>query len=109
MNFWPSVVEIHPDNHVLHTFLSYNLSFPLLSPITSLIMPTNDGPILMDLLLAGRSNFKTTPDVRCSKIITSPTVNITVYNSLFQCCNIHRQLPGYLLFNYLTLKPSCRH
>ena len=54
------------------------------------------------LLLAGR------PDVRCSKIIT-PTVNIIVYDSIFQRCDRHRQLPGYLSFNSLTLEPSCRH
>ena len=34
MNYWPSVVETHPDNHVLHIFLSCNLSFHSLSPIT---------------------------------------------------------------------------
>ena len=45
---------------------------------------------------------------QCSEIIT-PTVNIIVYNSLFQCCNRHRQLLGYLSFNSLTLEPSCRH
>ena len=48
MNFWPPIVGTHPDNRVLHTFLSYNLSFSLLSPVTSFIMPTNNGPVLMD-------------------------------------------------------------
>ena len=37
--------------HVLQTFLSHNLSFPSLSPVTSLITPTNDGPASMDLTL----------------------------------------------------------
>ena len=61
------------------------------------------------LLLAGRNNFKTTPDVGCSKIIT-PTVNIiALYDSLFQRYDRHRQLPGYLSINSLTLEPSCRH
>ena len=83
MNYWPSIVEMHLDDHVLHTFLSYNLSFPSLSPVTSLITPSNDDPVLMDFaLLAGRKDFKTMPDIRCSKIIT-PTVNIIVYDSLF--------------------------
>ena len=48
MNYCPSIVGMHPDDHVLHTFLSYNLSFPSLSPVTSLIVPINDGPVLMD-------------------------------------------------------------
>ena len=82
---------------MLHTFLSCNFSYPSLSPVTSLITLTNNGPILMDLLLASQNNFKTTPDVGCSKIITT-TVNIIVYNSLFQCCNRHKQIPGYLSF-----------
>ena len=104
-------VETNTDNYVLHTFLSCNLFFPSLSPITNLIMPTKDGPVLIDfILLAGRKNFETTlwSDVGCSKINT-PTVNIIVYNSLFQCCDRHRQLPGCLSFNFLTLEPSCRH
>ena len=106
--YWPSIVEMNPDNHVLHTFLGCNLSFPSLSPVTSLITPTNDGPVLMDLLLASRNNFKTTPDVGYSKIIT-PTVNIIVYDSIFQHHDRHRQLPGYLSIKSLTLEPSCRH
>ena len=92
--YWPSIVETNPDNHVLHTFLSCNLSFPSLSPVTSLITPANDGPVLMDF----RNNFKTTPDVGCSKIIT-PTVNIIVYDSLFQRYDRHRQIRGYLSIN----------
>ena len=50
-----TIVEMHPNNLVLHTFLSYNLSLPSLSPVTSLIIPTNDGPVL---LLAGRTILK---------------------------------------------------
>ena len=34
------------DDHVFHSFLSYDLSFPSLMPVTSLITPTNDGPVL---------------------------------------------------------------
>ena len=52
--YWLSIVESNLDNHVLHTFLSCNLSFPSLSPVTSLITPTNDGPVLTDFTLAGR-------------------------------------------------------
>ena len=48
MNYWPPIVGMHSDNHVLYTFLSYNLSFPLLSLVTSPIMPANNGPVLMD-------------------------------------------------------------
>ena len=36
----------HSDDHVLHRFLSYNLSLPLLMLVTTLIMPTNDSPAL---------------------------------------------------------------
>ena len=46
--YWLSIVETNLDNHVLHTFLSCNLSFPSLSPVTSLITPTNDGPGSLD-------------------------------------------------------------
>ena len=106
--YWLSIVGMNLDNHVLHTFLSCNLSFPSLSPVTSLITPRNDGPVLTNFTLAGRNNFKTTSDVGCSKIIT-PTVNIIVYDSMLQRCDRHRQLPGYLSFNSLTLEPSCRH
>ena len=35
--YWLSIVETHPDNHMLHTFLSCNLSFPSLSPVTSVV------------------------------------------------------------------------
>ena len=84
--YWLSIVETNLDNHVLHTFLSCNLSFLSLSPVTSLITPTNDGPVLTHFTLAGWNNFKTTPDVGYSKIIT-PTVNIIVYDSIFQRCN----------------------
>ena len=56
--YWPSIVETNPDNHVLHTFLSCNLSFPSLSPVTSLITPTNDGPILMDFTFGRLEQFQ---------------------------------------------------
>ena len=83
--YWLSIVEMNPDNHVLHTFLSCNLSFSSLSPVTSLITPTNDGPVLIDLLFrASRNNFKTTPNVRCSKIITPQSTLLckTLYSNV---------------------------
>ena len=55
--YWPLIVEMNPDNHVLHTFLSCNLSFPSLSPVTSLITPTNDGPVLMDFTFGWPEQF----------------------------------------------------
>ena len=106
--YWLLTVKANLDNHVLHTFLSCNLSFPSLSPVTSLITTTNDGSVLTDFTLAGQNNFKTTLDVGCSKIII-PTVNIIAYDSLFQCCNRPIELPGYLSFNSLTLQHSCWH
>ena len=48
MNYWPSIVGTHPDDHVLHTLLSYNLSFHSLNLVTSLITPANNGPVLMN-------------------------------------------------------------
>ena len=56
--YWPSIVETNPDNHVLHTFLSCNLSFHSLSPVTSLIMQTNDGPVLMDITFGQLEQFQ---------------------------------------------------
>ena len=89
--YWLSIVETNLDNHVLHTFLSCNLSFSSLSPVNSPIMPTNNGPVLMDYTFgpADRNNFKT--------II--PTVNIIVYNSSFQCC---KDIDNYLDAYHLT-------
>ena len=57
-----TIVRIHPGDHILHTFLSYSLSFPSLSLVTILIMLTNDGPVLIHLPL----EFKTTSDIGCS-------------------------------------------
>ena len=48
--------------------------------------------------LAGRNNFKATPDVGCSKTII-PTVNIIVYDSSFQCC---KDIDNYLDAYHLT-------
>ena len=56
--YWLSIVETNLDNHVLHTFLSCNLSFPSLSPVTSLITPTNDGPVLMDITFGHPEQFQ---------------------------------------------------
>ena len=50
INYWLPIVGMHPGDHIVHTFLSYSLSFPSLSPVTSLITPTNDGPVLMDFM-----------------------------------------------------------
>ena len=92
--YWLLAVDCgNEDNHVLHTFLSCNLSFPSLSPVTSLITPKNDGPALTDLALAGRNNFKTTPDFGCFKTIT-PTVNIIVYDSIYS--NVVIDIDNYL-------------
>ena len=54
------MVETHPDNHVLHTFRC-NLSFPSLSPVTSLIMPTNNGSVLMDFTFGWPEQFQNYP------------------------------------------------
>ena len=56
--YWPSIVEMNPDNHVHHTFLRCNLSFHSLSPVTSLITPTNDGPVLMDITFGQPEQFQ---------------------------------------------------
>ena len=96
--YWLSIVETNLDNHMLHTFLSCNLSFPSLSPVISLITPKNNGPILMDFTLAGRNNFKTTPDVGCSKIITpqSTLLCMILYS------NVVIDIDNYLDTNQLT-------
>ena len=56
--YWLSIVETNPDNHVLHTFLNCNLSFPSLSPVISLITPTNDGSVLMDFTFGRPEQFQ---------------------------------------------------
>ena len=104
-DYWPSIVDMYQDNHVLHKFLSCNLSFPSLSPVTSLIMPTNDGPVLMDFIFGRPEQFQNYAWHWCSKIIT-PMVNIIAYDSI-QRCYSHRRLPECLSFNSLTLEPSC--
>ena len=48
-------------------------------------MPTNDGPVLTDF------TFVRLNEIGCSEIITL-TVNINVYNTLFQYCNRQRKL-----------------
>ena len=89
MNYWAPIVGTHLGDHMLHTFLSYNLSFPSLSPVTTLITPTNVGPVLMDFTFEFQK-LRQTLDVLI-EIITL-MVNINVYDSLFHCCNRHRQL-----------------
>ena len=93
--YWLSIVETNLGNHVPHTFLSCHLPFP---PVTSLITPTNDGQVLTDFTLASRNNFKTTPDVRCSKIITpqSTLLCTTLYS------NSVIDIDNYLDTYYLT-------
>ena len=56
--YWPSIVETNPDNHLLSTFLSCNLSFASLNPVTSLITPTNDGLVLMDFTFDQPEQFQ---------------------------------------------------
>ena len=82
------IVEMHPDNHLLHTFPSYNISFPPLSPVTNLITPTNDGSVLMDFTF-GISKLRLTSDVlklspllstlKCSALYSSVVINMDNY------------------------------
>ena len=95
---WPSIVETNLDNHMLHTFLSCNLSFPSLSPVISLITPTNDGPVLMDFTLAGRNNFKTTTDVDVPKL--SPPQSTLLCTTLYS--NVMIGIDNYLDTYQLT-------
>ena len=53
-----SIVKMNPDNHMFYTFVSCNLSFHSLSPVTSLITPTNDGPVLMDITFGQAEQFQ---------------------------------------------------
>ena len=77
---------MHPDNHMLHTFLSFNLSFPSLSPVTTLITPTNDDPVLMDsALLDGArkiSKLRLTLDVPKLSPPHSTLLCTTLYSSV---------------------------
>ena len=66
---WPLVllwllVGTHPDNHVFHTFLSYDLPNPSSIPVANFITPTmmvqSWGIVVMYLW-----NFKTVLDTRC--------------------------------------------
>ena len=68
----------HPDDHILHTYLSYNLSFPSLSPVTTLITPTNDIPVLMDYTF-GISKLHQTSDV--PKL--SPSWSTSIFTTLY--------------------------
>ena len=71
----------HPDDHVLHIFLSYNFPFLQLNPVTSLIMPTNDGPVLMDFTV-GNSKLHLTSDVPKLSPSQSTLKCITPYSSV---------------------------
>lgn len=71
---------MHPDDHVLYTLLSYNLSFPSLMSVTSLIMPTNNGVALRDFTFE-ISKLHLMSDVQ--QTISNLVVrHIIVYNSL---------------------------
>ena len=98
--YWPSIVETNPDNHVLHTFLSCNLFFHLLSPVTSLITQTNDGPVLMDITdfwPAGTiSKLRVTSDV--SKL--SPPQSTSLCTTLYS--NVVIDKDNYLNTYHLT-------
>ena len=48
MNYLPLIVGTYPDDNILYAFLSCNLSFPSLIPVTNLIMLTNNGPVLRE-------------------------------------------------------------
>ena len=97
-DYWPSIVETNLDNHVLHTFLSCNLSFPSLSPVTSLITPTNDGPVLMDFPWAGQNSFKTAPDIDVPKL--SPPQSTLLCTTLYS--NVVIDIDNYLDTYHLT-------
>ena len=103
--YWLSIVETNIDNHVVHTFLSYNsfLSFTESSHQPHYVNKRWSN--LGGFYFGQPEQFHNYADVGCSKIITL-TVNIIVYDSIFQRCDRHRQLPGYLSFNSLTLEPS---
>ena len=81
MNYWPSIVGTHPDNYVLYTFPSYNLSFPSLSPVTNLIMAANVGPVLMDFTL-GNSKLSLMSDVLKLSPLWSTLMCSTLYSSV---------------------------
>ena len=89
----------HQDYHMSHPFLSYNLSFPSLTPVTSLVMPTNNGPILRNFILEILK-----PCCWMLWGIISLTVWLTltvIYKSLFpdidNCCTlVLKGIIGYL-------------
>ena len=74
------IVEMHPDNHVLHTFSSY-ISFPSLSPVTNLITPTNYGSVLMDFTF-GISKLRLTLDAPKLSPLLSALKCLTLYSSV---------------------------
>ena len=94
--YWLCIVETNIDNHVLHTFLSCNLSFPSPSPVTSLITPTNDGPVLTDFTLAGRSKLCLTLDVPKLSPPQLTLLHMTLYS------NVVIDIDNYLDTYHLT-------
>ena len=68
----------HPDDHVFYSFLNYNLFFPSLIPVTSLIMLTNNGPVLRESIFS-ISKLSLIPDVpknyqSYSRVVQKPIV-----------------------------------
>ena len=92
--YWLSIVETNLDNHVLHTFLSCNLSFPSLSLVTSLITPTSDYRVLTDFPLASQhTDFKTMPDVDVPKL--SPPQSTLLCTSTTLYSNVVIDIDNY--------------
>ena len=93
------IVETNPNNHVLHTFLSCNPSFPSLS---HLITPTNDGPVLMDFTFGQLEQFQNYTWRWMFQTELSPPswVNIIVYTTLYS--NVMIGIDNYLDTYQLT-------
>ena len=80
--FISSIVGAHPDYHVFYPFLSSNLSFASPMPVTSLNMPTNNGPLLRNFTFV---IFKLPHWVFQRIVSFTVWFNITLmYSSLFQ-------------------------
>ena len=98
--YWPSIVETNTDNHVLHTFLSCNLSFPSLSPVTSLITPTNDGPVLMDFTFSRPEQFQNSVRLTSDVPKLSPPQSTLLCTTLYS--NVMIGIDNYLDTYQLT-------
>ena len=98
--YWPSIVETNPDNHMLHTFLSCNLSFPSLSPVTSLISHyANKRWSSLDEFYfwpAGTiSKLRLTPDIPKLSPLQSTLLYTTLYSNVV--IDIDNYLDTYIL------------